>query len=326
MGFTLSSAEFVAQARQAGVRFDHSLTLGRQHMAVSPEKARSILQRYGAWPPPEGPEQFMKAMAETLWRFEVFAHALGAKQVTACDISDYEGATLLHDLNQPIPSKYEEQYDAVIDNGTLEHIFNFPVAIANCMKMVKLNGHFILITVANNFCGHGFYQFSPELFFRIFSGENGFLVKRAGIGSDVTADGKILGIRYPFQVLGEFYDVHDPAVIRKRVGLINDRPTVLMVLAQKTARKPLFAKTPLQSDYVPQWTENKSLELENMLSLRRGQGRLAGWLLSTFSEEFCRETLPRLAVILNPFRWRRWLKKNSFANREAYTPIKNPLR
>ena len=323
MGFTVSSTEFVTQARQSGVRFDSSLTLGRQHMAVSPQKAKDILQRFGAWPPPGDPQAFMKDLAETLWRFEVFARALGARQVTACDISGYEGATLIHDLNQPIPSEHEEQYDAVIDNGTLEHIFNFPVAMANCMRMVKLNGHFILITVANNSCGHGFYQFSPELFFRIFSGENGFSIKKVVMGSDVTAGGKIMGIRYPFRVPGAFYEVHDPAVVQKRVELINDRPTVLMVLAQKSSRKPLFAKTPLQSDYVPQWTENKSLEVANMQSLRGGQGRLASWLFSTFSEEFCRVTLPRLAVILDPFRWRRWLRRNSFANREAYTRIKN---
>ena len=40
--------------------------------------------------------------------------------------------------------------------------------------MVKLGGHFIGVYPIDNFCGHGFYQFLPELFFRCFSQENGF--------------------------------------------------------------------------------------------------------------------------------------------------------
>lgn len=321
MGFVVSSAEFVAAARQAGVCFTRTLTLGRQHMAVSPERLRSILRRHGAWPPPEDENDFMRSLAGTLWRFDVFARALGAKEVIACDISGYEGATLVHDLNRPVPAEQEERYDAVIDVGTLEHIFNFPVAMANCMRMVKPQGHLIIITVCNNHCGHGFYQFSPELFFRVLSADNGFSVKRMIAGTDVIAEGRIMNIRYPFQVSGSFYQVHDPAVIQRRVELINDCPTILMVLAQRVSRKPLFAKPPLQSDYVPQWAESKSAEIANMQSLRQGQGRITRWLLSTFSEEFCRETLPRLACVLDPLRWSRWLKSSSFRNRVAYTRI-----
>jgi hypothetical protein len=33
------------------------------------------------------------------------------------------------------------------------------------------------VTPANNQMGHGFYQFSPELFFRVFSQENGYLLR-----------------------------------------------------------------------------------------------------------------------------------------------------
>ena len=53
-------------------------------------------------------------------------------------------------------------------------IFNFPVAIRNLMRMAKVGGQVFLTTPANNFCGHGFYQFSPELAYRIFALENGF--------------------------------------------------------------------------------------------------------------------------------------------------------
>ena len=45
--------------------------------------------------------------------------------------------------------------------------------------MATVQDHFVRITPANNFFGHGFYQFTPELFFRIFSAANGFEVERS---------------------------------------------------------------------------------------------------------------------------------------------------
>ena len=105
---------------------------------------------------------------------EEFLKRLGAKETISIDASAYEGASLVHDMNLPIGDDLKRRFSVVIDGGTLEHVFNFPVAIKNCMQMVDVGGHFFVHTMANNFMGHGFYQFSPELFYRVFSPENGF--------------------------------------------------------------------------------------------------------------------------------------------------------
>ena len=109
-----------------------------------------------------------RAVVETLFQ------SLGASSVDSMDNSDFEGARLVHDLNQPIPADWKGRYDAVIDGGTLEHVFNFPVALRNVMEMVQPGGRLFIHNCANNLCGHGFYQFSPELFFRVLSPANGF--------------------------------------------------------------------------------------------------------------------------------------------------------
>ena len=88
------------------------------------------------------------------------------------DFSAYEGAAILHDLNEPVGDELKEKFTFVLDGGTLEHIFNFPVAITGAMEMVAVGGHLAIVTGGNNFFGHGFYQFSPELFFRAFNLEN----------------------------------------------------------------------------------------------------------------------------------------------------------
>jgi hypothetical protein len=88
--------------------------------------------------------------------------------VVTLDNSAYEGAAIVIDLNAPLPDALKNRFTAVIDGGCLEHIFNFPQAIKNSMEMLSIGGHFLGITPANNFCGHGFYQFSPGALFSHF--------------------------------------------------------------------------------------------------------------------------------------------------------------
>jgi hypothetical protein len=46
------------------------------------------------------------------------------------------------------------------------------------MVTVREGGRMHIMTQCNNAMGHGFYQFSPELYHRVFSPENGFTVEQ----------------------------------------------------------------------------------------------------------------------------------------------------
>lgn len=317
MGFSVDSTRFAVQAWQAGVRFDRTLALGQQHMMVGPERIEALLREHGVWPPPGGESAFREALRGPDWRFASFLRALGAQQVDSVDASAYEGAALVHDLNQPIPSEWESRYDVVVDGGTLEHVFNFPVAISNCMRMVKPGGHLMLLTPTNNYCGHGFYQFSPELLFRVLSQENGYEVRRMVALQDGAGVSSVLGVNYPFCFGGPWHEVNDPAAIRQRVNLITNLPTLLMVVARRTAAVTPFKTTPQQSDYVTQWQEG-DVKPPNA---QAAGGGMEAWLRARFSETFCRETLPRLALLLDPFRLGRFRRQFSFANRDYFRPV-----
>jgi 2-polyprenyl-3-methyl-5-hydroxy-6-metoxy-1,4-benzoquinol methylase len=78
------------------------------------------------------------------------------------DASPYEGADTIHDMNTPVPEAWHGRYDVV--SGSLEHIFNFSVAIANLANMLRVGGTIFVTTPVNNLMGHGVYQFSPELY------------------------------------------------------------------------------------------------------------------------------------------------------------------
>ena len=86
--------------------------------------------------------------------------------------------TLKHDLNHPIPKRYTETQDIVIDSGTLEHIFNFPQALINISEMLKIGGFIFHFLPANNQLEHGFHQFSAETLLGWYK-ENGYDIKCA---------------------------------------------------------------------------------------------------------------------------------------------------
>jgi hypothetical protein len=99
---------------------------------------------------------------------------LGGDKIFAADVSRYENPDFIIDLNDPIlDSSLLERFDTIVDVGTLEHIFDINSALDNIVNMLKVGGQLIIIVPASNAIDHGFYSFSPTLFFDYFSG-NGF--------------------------------------------------------------------------------------------------------------------------------------------------------
>jgi len=236
MGLDINGTQFLLHAKAQGADFSRTAMIGRQGLYLKPADFRALLARFGvAW----SDEVIAQVFTETQGYAEALLRRLGAEEAHSVDYSSYEGATHVHDMNTPVPAAWKEQYSLVVDGGSLEHVFNFPAAIRNCMEMVRAGGHYLGMTPANNFLGHGFYQFSPELFFRIFTPQNGFELTRVIAVEDT--------------LRARWYEVSDPAKVGKRVMLMNRRPTTLLVMAKRTEVRPLFENPPQQSDYATLW-------------------------------------------------------------------------
>ena len=236
VGLTQNSARFVLYVHSRGVSFRRTAMIGRQQLLLEPEALAGLLRRYGH-------EITDEAAAALLAEQEGFAEPLlrliGADEVRSFDASSYEGATDVHDLNQPLPERYDSHFDFVLDSGSLEHVFDVRTALANCMNMVDNNGHLVAISPANNFFGHGFYQFSPEFFYRAFSEDNGFSVELLAMYEDVDDP--------------HWYKVVDPKSLEHRLTLVNSRPTYLALLAKRISRARPLAAAPQESDYTDVW-------------------------------------------------------------------------
>ena len=231
MGFLTASCRVLLHARKnLGVDFSRTLTLGRQELHMKVEDLRELARAKGI-----GTEGQLQRLDLSNGFSDRLFELLGATSVESIDASDYEQATIIHDLNVPVPSSLHGRFTCVVDGGTIEHVFNFPNAIRSCMDMLETGGHYIGITPANNHLGHGFYQFSPELYYRVLSAENGFEVRTMLVRS-----------------AADWYEVADPKVLRERTELVNSTPVTLMVIARKNKQVTEF-HTPQQSDYVSAW-------------------------------------------------------------------------
>jgi hypothetical protein len=239
MGFDTNGVRFLLSAKAAGVDFSRAAMIGRQKMHVLPQTLAALLSHFGH-------QECLQLATELLQgdRFaEPFLRLLGAKDIASFDASEYEGATYVHDMNQAIPATHKRKFSVVVDGGTLEHVFNFPVAIRNCMEMIEVDGYYLGITPANNFMGHGFYQFSPELYYRIFSPGNGFITEQILIFEDSPN--------------AQWVRLTDPDVLGKRVEMVNSKPAYLLVQARKIAEADIFSSCPQQSDYASAWKKTR---------------------------------------------------------------------
>ena len=242
MGFDVQSLTFLLEASRDGVSFEDCLTLGRQGLAVTRRQLRTAFARAGR-PVDDDTARRLLANPEggQAGYAETFLRHCGAARITSLDCRDYEGATLIHDLNVPVPDTMASRFSCVIDGGTLEHIFNVPVALASCMRMVRTGGHLLVIAPANNQMGHGFYQFSPELFWTVLSEPYGFAIERMFV-SEIRPG-------------APRYVVANPSSLGARVTLRNRRETILLVQARKLREQRLDALAPHQSDYVEIWRD-----------------------------------------------------------------------
>lgn len=280
MGLDINGVNFLLHSQRHGVSFAQTATIGRQSMLIGATEFAELMRKAGETDAAERAAEFTGdgAYAEPFLKF------LGADEVVSFDASDYESASTVHDFNTPIGDEYKERFSAVLDGGTLEHVFNFPQALMNCMEMLRVGGHFLAITPGNNYFGHGFYQFSPELFFRVFSEANGFELERMLIFEEIPDC--------------DWYEITDPDAIRERVTLVNGVPSLLLIVARRTAVRPIFETIPQQSDYFAMWNAESGDTPPNPSNGRTGISRIAYGVWQRLRREVDRrsgwlETRPR---------------------------------
>ncbi|SDE54826.1 hypothetical protein SAMN05421720_10820 [Rhodospira trueperi] len=233
MGIPYEMAVLLLQASRAGADLSRPLCLGRLRMSIRPYELAALLDRLA---PNADPGVRARALASS-WA-DPFLELLGAEAVHTLDASPYEGADIVHSLNEPLPTDLCERFSVVIDGGTLEHVFNIPVALDNVMKLLRPNGVFMACGPGNNQIGAGFFQFSPELYFRTFSPPNGF---------------RVLGLYLAAAGQTHWWQVRDPAESGRPSFFRASGETRILCVARKDDPDGHLREIPTQSKYTTAW-------------------------------------------------------------------------
>jgi hypothetical protein len=236
MGIDNAAAMLLVTARNENeVNFNNSVVIGRQKNYISKTLSRKLLRNLSI-----SENQFRNEYSEFLFK------ALGAENLSCLDISAYEGADVIQDLNIPIADDLYGRFNCVIDIGTSEHIMDAAQSISNLRNLCRLGGHVIMLNPANNWLGHGFYQFSPELFYRSFSDEFGFKIKQVFL------------IEKRF-FSDKWFQLNDPKNEGRRVSITTRYPTYIGVIAEKISNSQISSTN--QSDYELAWQKNQASAL-----------------------------------------------------------------
>jgi hypothetical protein len=228
VGLEFHGLQFLSFAARCA-EFRRVATIGRQGLCLDEPNARNLMNC--------GPDYEHEKYCDGL-----LLRKFGANCVDSWDYSDYEGATHIADMNKPLP-EVPLKYDTVIDAGSLEHVYNAPQALFNVSKLCRDGGQILHILPANNFCGHGFWQFSPELFFSLYSETNGYSETRVFLASEYRTD--------------VWYEVAKPNN-GQRANVISFTP--VFVLCRTVKVRQHCHETVLQSDYLHVWQRNGSIQ------------------------------------------------------------------
>jgi len=66
---------------------------------------------------------------------EPFFKLIADVEVAALDVSDYEGASIIHDLNKPLPVEYHGIADFIVDGSCMDNLFD-PACALRCMSQL----------------------------------------------------------------------------------------------------------------------------------------------------------------------------------------------
>lgn len=170
MGLDLTTARF---CMERNINWSRTLTIGRQNWWLSRMESASVgspIERY----------------SRTNYS-EPFFRMLGATTLESVDLSPDEGPTFIADLSVP-GALGDRKYSCICDFGTAEHIADQAAYWRNLWGSLNPFGHLLVVVPANQLCGHGLYQYSPEFFAKLggFSArrielvEYGWRIKRNG--------------------------------------------------------------------------------------------------------------------------------------------------
>ncbi len=172
MGLSLSALRFIVRQHRHRPLGAAVCTLGRNRVVATYDRVITMMREEGWDPHPLPEEQDLRTNIPS-WKDTpnssntsdvVFFKLLGVETLVSLDVSDYEGADVICDLNKPLPSDLLGCFDTVIDSGTIEHVHDVHAALRNINLLANSSGTVMHFAPTSNYIDHGYHQLSPIFF------------------------------------------------------------------------------------------------------------------------------------------------------------------
>jgi hypothetical protein len=233
MGLDVHSTNYLLRLKKKFGDFGKTITIGRQGVHLTSYQKNKIFRTDSS-------------SAHEKWKSDNYCEQLllqhfGATSVVSIDASSYENASIIHDMNTPLI--HGEKYKTVLDIGTCEHVFDALQFMHNLSGLVADDGLVVHVSPANNYCNHGFYQFSPCFWLDYYSNA-GFQVEEMLFASPANNR--------------TWYEV-DLQNISKFTGIRTRSEYLILVTARKRSGVPINSRPPNQGYYeTNRWLENEN--------------------------------------------------------------------
>lgn len=255
------------------------LTLGVQNVFLTQPEFEALANRMDVTLIPSPKETRTALVDGTITADHVFRR-LGADRVVATDLDDFEGCDFVFDLNaSEIPEAHRGMYELVLDAGTMEHVFHVPNGFANLSAFVAPGGRIVHQSPSSNHIDHGFWMFSPTLFWDYYTA-NGYDLPRFDL------------FRYRFSVDQHarwvFAEYRPNSLSKQMFGGLGGGCFGISLVAEKTHRVGVQV-IPQQGMYATAWANSAPPGLGSTVKpspLRRHWKSLVGAFQNLFPEEW----------------------------------------
>jgi hypothetical protein len=136
-------------------------TLGRPTMGFSPSATNQRFRDLGLDPvggyasehDVDDVTSYTRELSFRPIRDTTFFRMLGFHDTKAIDISDFEGAEIILDLNKEIPDELAGTCDLLVDGSTLDNLFDPVNALHNTLKLLGPEGR-VCLSIQGNYSTH----------------------------------------------------------------------------------------------------------------------------------------------------------------------------
>ena len=265
-----------------------ALLLGTQDIALTYDQVETFLKANGLVVEPVPAElrrttdSFAYVSHADWWRYRSYMHqetlfrliGVDPSRVDTLDVDAYEHANIVQDLNRPVP-QHLGGYDLILNQGTLEHIFDVKQALWNLSDLTKPGGRIVHMVPAG-MLNHGFYNFNACLFADFYS-QSGWAIEElyytllpvGHIGSQ-SFYARIDPAKIEFIPEGFYLNIY--ASVRKPVA-----PTSTNVIAVQGLYQALHDAWKRQSRSDSVHTGPAEAQQETALWMSRGRAKLNRW-------------------------------------------------